>query len=145
MPLIRPARPDDIPAIFEIRTSVRENHLSRAELAELGITPDSLRAILEASPCLWVAESDGAVAGFSMIDAADACLFAAFVHPRAEGRGLGRLLVAAAEEALFSTHDSAWLETAAASRAAGFYRRLGWAQSGPVSVDGDIRMEKRRP
>ncbi|GAB3124047.1 GNAT family N-acetyltransferase [Novispirillum itersonii] len=144
MPRIRLARPDDIPAIFTIRTSVRENHLSLSQLTELGITPDSLRSMLEAQACLWVAEVDGTVAGFSMIDAEDGCLFAAFVAPQAEGRGLGRLLVETAEEALFRTHSHLWLETAATSRAAGFYRHLGWAAAGPVSPEGDLRMEKRR-
>ena len=35
---IRPAQLTDVAAIFDIRTSVIENHLSREELNEMGIT-----------------------------------------------------------------------------------------------------------
>ena len=40
--IIRIAGQSDIKAIFDIRTSVRENHLSHDQLAEMGITPDAI-------------------------------------------------------------------------------------------------------
>ena len=42
---IRVAECSDIDTLFEIRTSVVENHQSREEIAELGITPFSLYLI----------------------------------------------------------------------------------------------------
>lgn len=139
---IRPARPEDTEAIFRIRTSVVENTLSLAELADLGITPDAITAMITASPCAWLAISQGHAVGFAMIDADAACLFAAFVQPDQEGHGIGRALVETCEAALFQRHPLIWLETARDSRAAGFYRRLGWGSETPTG-DGDIRLEKR--
>lgn len=141
---IRLATQYDIGSIFAIRTSVRENHLSRAQLAELGITDDSVSQLIAQAPCAWLAEVDGTPAGFAMADTEDGCVFAAFVLPAFEGCGLGRLLMEKAEAFLFEQHSTIWLETAAASRANGFYQRLGWL---PVAelVDGDLRFEKHRP
>ena len=39
---IRIAQSNDIETLFEIRTSVTENYQSRAEIAELVITPESV-------------------------------------------------------------------------------------------------------
>lgn len=140
---IRLANLADIDAIFDIRTSVHENHLSREQLAAMGISPITVRqAILEA-PCAWIAEVNGAPVGFSMADVEDVCVFAAFVLPGFEGNGLGRRLMEQAETFLFQHHQTIWLETAQASRACGFYRHLGWQ---PVKnlTEGDVRFEKSR-
>ena len=85
---VRIANQADIRAIFDIRTSVRENHLSHVQLTEMGITPDAIRQAMSASPCVWVAEVEGVPVGFSMADAEDGCVFAAFVRPEFEGRGV---------------------------------------------------------
>lgn len=138
---IRLANQGDINAIFDIRTSVQENHLSHDQLTEMGITPEAIgQAILEA-PCAWVAEVDGVPVGFSMADVEEGCVFAAFVLPEFEGLGLGRSLMERAEAFLFQHHQTIWLETAEASRANGFYRNLGWR---PVEhlPEGDVRFEK---
>lgn len=79
-----------------------------------------------------------------MVDLDDACLFALFVLPEHEGRGIGTRLTQACESALFERHPAAWLETAAGSRAARLYRHLGWGSEVEIG-GGDIRMEKQRP
>ncbi|WP_279481357.1 GNAT family N-acetyltransferase [Aureimonas sp. SK2] len=81
--------------------------------------------------------------GFSMIDAEEGSLFAAFVLPGFEGRGIGRALIARAEAALFERFDAIWLETDPDSRAARLYHRLGWRAV--ETAGSDIRMQKRRP
>lgn len=139
--IIREATTDDVETIFDIRTSVRENHLSRDRLAELGLTPQAVGQTIAASPCLWVAEMDGTPAGFVMIDMDDACLFALFVKAEFEGSGCGRLLLEKGEAALFASHSTIWLTTAGDSRAAGFYRRLGWMVTEELP-DGDLRFTK---
>ena len=140
---IRPATPRDVAGIFHVRTSVRENVLSRTELAQMGITEAAITELITDGPCAWVAVDGDEVVGFSMIDAQEGSLFAAFVLPSHEGRGLGRRLVDAAEGQLFRDHAVAWLETGAATRAAGFYRKLGWGNECDVG-NGDIRLEKQR-
>jgi GNAT superfamily N-acetyltransferase len=143
-PVVRPAGVADVVAMFRVRTSVKENTLSPEELIGLGITPQAIAEAVGSAPCAWVAEVDGEVQGFSMVDLEAACLFAAFVLPEREGQGLGRLLVEAAETALFERHPVAWLETDAGSRAAGFYQRLGWAFEAGAG-GGDVRLVKQRP
>ncbi|UHD47487.1 GNAT family N-acetyltransferase [Aureimonas altamirensis] len=141
---IRDATDDDIPAIFEVRTSVRENHLSVEQLAAMGVTFETIREVLGQHHCIWVAEQDGQVVGFSMVDVEDACVFAAFVCPEREGLSIGRQLVDRAETFLFKRHSAIWLETDGSSRAAGFYERLGWKRSERLE-NGDVRFEKHRP
>ncbi len=141
---IRDAIDDDIPSIFEVRTSVRENHLSVEQLSEMGVTFETIREALRQYPCIWVAEQEGQIVGFSMVDIEDACMFAAFVRPEREGLGIGRQLVERAEAFLFEHHPSIWLETDGSSRAAGFYERLGWKRSEELG-SGDARFEKHQP
>lgn len=140
---IRAAETADVAGIFHVRISVSENALSRIELAGMGITEASITAMIESDTCAWVAVEGDDIIGFSMIDADEGTLFAAFVLPSHEGMGAGRLLVETAEARLFSRHRVIWLETGKATRAAGFYRRLGWGREQEVG-DGDIRLEKRR-
>lgn len=139
----RLALPSDIEGIFEVRTSVKENHLSREEMERMGITESVVTDMIEKSRCAWIAEDDGKVTGFSMILPDEGCLFAAFVLPKYEGRGLGRILVGLAEQELFKHHEVAWLETDKNSRAAKFYMHLGWVKKANVS-ESDIRLEKFR-
>ncbi len=117
--------------------------LSRSELADMGNTEVSIATIISGDKCAWVALDGDSIVGFSMIDADEGSLFAAFVLPSHEGVGIGRLLVDAAEEQLFSNHAVGWLETGGTTRAADFYRRLGWGNEQDI-CNGDIRLEKRR-
>nr|WP_169148833.1 GNAT family N-acetyltransferase [Azoarcus sp. TTM-91] len=145
--LIRKATPADIPALFEIRSSVRENRMSRAELAALGITRATLADMLAGDGRGWVAEASGQVLAFAMANAAQATVFALFVHPDHEGRGLGRRLMAEAERWLFACGCAEiWLVTDSNRevRANGFYRRLGWLEGG-MEEDGQVRFIKRQP
>lgn len=141
---IRPAVLGDVDAMFRIRCAVTENTLSVAELAELGITPAIIAQRVTAMPCAWVALDEGQIVGFAMVDLDEASLFAAFVQPAHQGRGLGGQLIQTCEAALFARHERAWLETAGDSHAARLYARRGWVCAAELG-DGDIRMEKPRP
>jgi ribosomal protein S18 acetylase RimI-like enzyme len=141
---IRDAAETDIRAIFAVRTSVRENHLSVGQMAELGITHETIREALRQAPCIWVAETGGEIVGFSMGNRDDACLFAVFVRPNWAGQGIGRRLTERAEVFLFRHHATIWLHTDRTSRAAGFYERLGWTRVRDVS-GREARFEKHRP
>lgn len=134
---------EDVDRIFDIRTSVNENHLSRAQLAQMGITDQTIGQAIAAEDCTWIAEVDGIAVGFAMADAEAGSVFAAFIKPEWEGMGLGRQLMEHAERFLFARHDTLWLETDGSSRAHGFYQRLGWL---PVQTleNGDVRFEKTK-
>jgi GNAT superfamily N-acetyltransferase len=142
--IIRDADEADIPTIFDVRTSVRENHLSTEQMAQMGITSETIRQRLRRESCIWVAEQEGDVVGFSMADVAEACVFAAFVRPEWAGQGIGRRLMEQAEAFLFERHSLIWLHTDGSSRAAGFYERLGWKRI-PDVENQDARFEKHRP
>ncbi|MFE4588728.1 GNAT family N-acetyltransferase [Streptomyces laurentii] len=140
---VRIAGEADIDAVFDIRTSVRENHLSHEQLTELGITKESVKEALAASPCLWIAEVEGQAAGFAMADTEAGSVFACFIRPQFEGRGLGRMLMQRAEAFLFERHATVWLTTDTSSRAPSFYRRLGWTALRDLP-DGSTHFEKQR-
>lgn len=144
--VVRKARAEDVEPIFDIRTSVVQNHLSREQLSDMGITPETLIEMLAADAGIWIAEVDGVPAAFSSIDDEDGSVFALFVSPDFEGLGLGRLLLQEAETALFRTHETIWLETDGHDgiRANGFYQKHGWIHVDTMA-NGDVRYEKRRP
>ncbi|WP_425375408.1 GNAT family N-acetyltransferase [Rhizobium deserti] len=110
----------------------------------MGVTHASISEMISGSPCAWVAILDHEIVGFSMIDVAQASLFAAFVLPLHEGKGLGSQLVLLAEDELFQHHSEIWLETEKNSRAAGFYRHLGWSKEREAKGN-QIRLTKTRP
>ena len=144
---IRPATPDDVELLFDVRTSVLENHQSRAELASIGVTPRTVAEMLRTTARAWVAEVEGRAIGFSMADAAEGTVFAMFVRPGWEGRGAGRALMREAEAWLFGEgRGEIWLLTGSdpALRANGFYRRLGWTQA-EWGADGQVKYVRARP
>lgn len=126
--MIRSGRAADLSAITHVRTSVVENHLSVAQMAALGITPQSVIADMEAGTLgCWVWDEEGQVTGFSMADRRDGSIFALFVLPGHEGRGIGSRLLAACEAWLKSHgHSAVRLSTGRNTIAHGFYQRRGW-------------------
>jgi len=144
---IRVATEADVESLFDIRTSVLENHQSRADLARVGVTPDSVAQMLHSSSRAWIASERKQDVAFSMADASEATVFAMFVRPAFEGRGLGRILMKRAEEWLFAQGCvEIWLLTDANRdvRANGFYRHLGWDDAG-IQQDGQVKFTKTRP
>ena len=126
---IRRAEVGDIAGIFSVRTRVVDNHMTVSELAEIGVTPTSLPAMLEGAGCGWVAFEGASLVAFAMANAPQSTIFALFVLPAYENRGLGRRLMHEAEQWLCSQGcTQIWLETDANAqvRANGFYRHLGW-------------------
>jgi ribosomal protein S18 acetylase RimI-like enzyme len=140
---VRPAKLSDVEALFTVRTSVNENHLSREQMSRMGITESVVADMIEEDRCAWVATDDDEVVGFSMILREKGSLFGLFVLPGYEGRGIGRRLTMLAEQELFKHHEIAWLETDKDSRAAKFYMQLGWGNETKID-DNFIRLEKRR-
>lgn len=147
---IRVARPDDIDTLFTIRTSVRENYQSREEIAELGITSESVTKMLAWDCCAWIAEIEARSVGFSIANATEKTIFGVFILPSFECRGAGRALMQAAEDWLWSRGvDEIWLVTGnnPTLRAYGFYLHLNWMPTGVESdraFRGEMKFIKRR-
>jgi GNAT superfamily N-acetyltransferase len=121
MPELRPAISADISRLIEIRAAVRENRLER-----MTIGADDYLPYVEDSRC-WVAEADGTIRGFAALDAETASIWALFVHPEAEGSGLGRaLLDRLIAEARQRGLHLLTLETQAGTRAEHVYLQAGW-------------------
>ena len=142
---IRPAVATDVETLFEIRCSVRENHQSREELAELGITPATVTEMIEGGDfsCL-IAKIENQPVGFAMAEYKAGYLFALFVRPEAENRGVGSALLRETENLLSQIGvKKAFLLTGAdeSLRAVGFYKKWGW-QIAEKLTDGQLRFDK---
>jgi ribosomal protein S18 acetylase RimI-like enzyme len=139
---IRSAIPDDVTDLFRVRTSVRENHLSEEELSDLGITHDSVSGLLRSGEAqAWCAEVDGAVVGFSMARQPERDIFALFVLPQFEGRGIGTLLLGAAVDWLRTSDPSPiHLDTERTTKAFRFYINRGWRETASLE-DGESVLE----
>jgi len=130
----REAQVEDIPALSGVRQSVIENALSDPRK----VTREMYAAYLGESGKGWVCEIDGEVVGFSVASAVDATIWALFVHPSYEGRGIGQRLLRLAAEWLFETGaESVSLNTEAGTRADRFYEAQGW-QRGELKADGEV-------
>lgn len=143
---IRPAIIEDVDTLFEIRCSVRENHMSREEMAALDITPATVKDMISGGDYIVpVAVMDGETVGFAMAQISECYLFALFVAPAHEGKGIGGKLLTCVEEKL-RQHGvrEAWLATDANEkvRAVGFYRHHGWHDDG-LMEDGQLRFCKQ--
>jgi len=127
--MLREATPRDIPRLQEIRGAVRENVLSNPALVTLG----DYEAHILGHGRTWVAEVDGEIVGFSSADGERATIWALFIDPAHEARGLGRQLLARAVEWLWSRGAAEIaLTTAPGTRAERFYRAAGWTVTGMV-------------
>ena len=130
--MIRRAQTKDVPELMRIRASVRENILS-----DPAKVPASLVQEFILHSGIWVWEEGGAILGFASADTRDGSIWALFLEPLAEGRGIGRALLAKALEDLRRTNwKQARLTTEIGSRAENFYRLQGWREDG-VSQSGE--------
>ena len=143
--IIREAGGADMPGIARVRTSVRENLLTTEQLAQRGITNASVAASLLVDRKGWVAERSTEIVAFCMADRADPSIFALFVLPEYEGRGLGSRLLDLALQWLWDNGaELVWLTTSPDTRAARFYAHRCWVPVG-MAPGGDMRFELRRP
>ena len=130
----REATEEDIPALFEVRHSVRENVLSDPRK----VTREMFAAYLSESGKGWLCEIEGEAVGFSVASAEDASIWALFVKPSHEGRGIGKRLLRLATGWLFATGaTSIALSTDAHTRADQFYEKQGWRR-GEIKPDGEV-------
>ena len=140
---IREATSDDIAAMHAIRMAVRENRLSDPGW----LTPAVYRACLAdaGSANTWVCETEHGIAGFATGRVVQQDIWALFVDPAQEGRGIGKALLAAATEWLFARGVAAIeLSTTPDTRADRFYRQAGWRRGG-LTAKGEVIYHLPKP
>ena len=139
--VFREANAADVPAMFDVRTSVVENAMTWEQLADVGITPATVAASLMTHRKAWVAERGDEIVGFAMADENDGSIFALFVRPADEGRGIGTRLLDLAVRWLWDRGTSVvTLTTGPETRAAAFYARRGWRDV-RILPNGEVRFE----
>lgn len=136
--MIRPASRSDLPRIFEIRDGVRENRLTDPSRVT---EADAVWFIDNAALWVWE-EADGSVTGFSGSDPRDGSIWALFVAPGHEGKGIGRALLDRSCDALREAgHQAAVLSTEPGTRAERHYRAAGWIVAG-TNPRGELIFQK---
>jgi GNAT superfamily N-acetyltransferase len=125
--LFREATVADIKQIQEVRNSVKENMLSDPAL----VTDEDCVVFLTQRGKGWVCEVNGKIIGFAIADLWEHNIWALFLRPQSEGAGIGKQLHHLMMDWYFSqTREPVWLGTAPDTRAAKFYERNGWKQTG---------------
>ncbi|HEX6915912.1 MAG TPA: GNAT family N-acetyltransferase [Chitinophagaceae bacterium] len=137
--IIREALITDIPGMQRVRNAVKENMLSNPSL----VSDDDCRSFITERGKGWVCEIEGAIAGFSIADLREQNIWALFVDPRFEKKGIGSRLHDIMLEWYFSQLDTAWLGTAPGTRAEQFYHAKGWIATG-MHGKGEIKFEMTR-
>ena len=134
---IRQAGIKDIEQIQFVRNAVKENRLSDPGL----VTDEDCAHFITERGRGWVWETEGRIAGFAIADLQDNNIWALFVHPDFERQGIGRLLHDTMINWYFAqTDQTLWLGTAPETRAAHFYRKAGWEQTG-THAKNEIKFE----
>ena len=129
--IFRQATSYDIPAMSAIRLAVRENVLSDPNK----VTQQMYENYLDLLGRGWVAEIDGSVVGFSYADKTNSSIWALFVSPSHEGKGLATQLLHMATDWLFDQGEKCVrLSTRMGTRADRFYGLQGWTLE---RVDGN--------
>ncbi len=135
--IFREASIRDIPKIQIVRHAVKENVLSDPAL----VTDQDCADYLVNRGKGWVCELNRDILGFAIADLQENNIWALFVDPAFEKQGIGRKLHEMMMDWFFSqTENTCWLGTAPETRAASFYAKAGWTESGKHGK-GEIRFE----
>jgi len=133
----REALVEDIPQIQIVRNAVRENTLSNPGL----VTDKDCEDFITQRGKGWVCELENRIVGFAIADLQGNNIWALFIQPGFEGKGIGRKLHDDMLEWYFTkTKSTVWLGTAPDTRAERFYRKAGWKQTG-IRPNGEIKFE----
>jgi GNAT superfamily N-acetyltransferase len=125
--IIREANINDIDDYMVVRMAVKENILNNPALVTRKDNEDYLTIHGKG----WVCETGNQIVGFSIVGLAQHNIWALFVHPEFEGKGIGRKLHDIMLDWYFTqTEETVWLGTSPNTRAEIFYRKSGWTEAG---------------
>jgi len=135
--IFREAQISDIPQIQFVRNAVKENRLSDPSL----VPDEDVEEYITNRGKGWVCEIDKQIVGFAIADLVANNIWALFIHPDFEARGIGKKLHGMMMDWYFlQTKEKVWLGTEPNSRAEKFYRMQGWKEVG-VHGKGEIKFE----
>lgn len=134
---IRVAELKDIPQIQIVRNAVKENMLSDPSL----VTDEDCKEFITVRGKGWVCEMDEKIVGFAIADLKENNIWALFIDPNFEKKGIGKQLHDKMLDWYFTqTKENVWLGTAPGTRAEQFYRKAGWKETG-MHGKGEIKFE----
>ena len=135
--IFREAIIDDIKQMQIVRNAVKENVLSNPEL----IKDADYIPFITSNGKGWVCEIDEQIVGFAIVDIKEKNIWALFVHPNFEAKGIGKQLHKIMMDWYFTkTKETIWLSTEPKSRAEIFYRMNGWKEVGTYGK-GEVKFE----
>ncbi|MCZ4244231.1 GNAT family N-acetyltransferase [Pedobacter punctiformis] len=135
--IFRNAEVADITEIQIVRHTVKENILSDPAL----VTDADCQEFITERGKGWVCEIEGKVVGFAIVDLKENNIWALFLRPEYENRGIGKQLHQLMLDWYFSqTNKTVWLGTSPGTRAEKFYRLQGWKTAGTVHR-GEVKFE----
>ena len=138
--IYREAKVEDIRQIQRVRNSVKENMLSDPALVSDADCEDFMCRRGKG----WVCEDVGVVVGFAIADLLEDNIWALFVDPDFEKRGIGkRLQVLMLDWYFDQDKEMVWLGTAPGTRAEQFYRKSGWRETG-TNGSKELKFEMRK-
>ncbi len=136
--IFRKATCSDYEALHAVRMAVHENVLLNTSL----VTPSHYKEILEQKGRGWVCEdTTGKATGFAIVDLSRSNIWALFIHPDFESKGIARMLHQLMLNWSFGNKaEKLWLTTELGTRAETFYLKAGWERKG-LEPDGEVRFE----
>ena len=125
--IFRQAQIEDIKQIQIVRNSVKENTLSNPLL----VTEKDYQEFLTERGKGWVCEIENQIIGFAIVDLRDNNIWALFLNPEFEGKGIGTKLQNLMLNWYFENgKENVWLGTSPNTRAEKFYTESGWVKNG---------------
>jgi GNAT superfamily N-acetyltransferase len=113
----------DIPQIQIVRNAVKENTLSDPAL----VSDADCEEFMTVRGKGWVCEVDQQIVGFAIADLQDDNIWALFLLPEYEHKGIGQTLQKLMLDWYFAQgKEKVWLGTAFDTRAEKFYKKSGW-------------------
>jgi GNAT superfamily N-acetyltransferase len=124
---IRLAETSDIRQIQVVRNLVKENRLSDPAL----VSDKDVQEYIIRRGKGWVCEINNEIVGFAIADLVNNNIWALFIRPDFERKGIGKKLHDEMLSWYFSLTDkTVWLGTSPETRAESFYRKAGWRDVG---------------
>jgi GNAT superfamily N-acetyltransferase len=138
--IFREATIADIQQMQVVRNAVKENVLSNPDL----VKDEDYVPFITTGGKGWVCTINEVVVGFSIIDFEKHNVWALFVHPTVEAKGIGKQLHKLMLYWYFANTDvTIWLSTAPGTRAEKFYTLKGWKAVG-IYGKGETKFEMKK-